>query len=72
MVETTKKRKKHDPWSLGFDQGFAAAIADVVRLYDQPTIALNVCRSNGYSAEDLLKIADVFDKPALRKMQEFG
>jgi len=38
-----------------FYQGFAVAIADLMRHYDQPTMALNIMKENGITFKQLKK-----------------
>ena len=57
---------------LNFEQGLAYAIAELIRLYDEPTMAIEILKNSGYSFKQL-KEANVakYDldiiKKALRK-----
>ncbi len=58
-----------DKEKIAFDQGFMAAVADIVRMHDQPTIAANVLIGSGLDEADCTHI-DEFDKIELRKLNE--
>jgi hypothetical protein len=38
---------------LNFEQGLAYAIAELIRLYDEPTMALSILRNSGISIDNL-------------------
>lgn len=38
-----------------FYQGFALALASLVRLFDYPTVAVDIMKSNGVDIDDLRK-----------------
>jgi hypothetical protein len=49
-------------------RGFGAAIADLIRDYDQPTMAVQIARSNGLSLTHFeIAGCDKFDLEPIRK-----
>jgi len=50
----------------GYVQGFAYACAQIIRLYDQPSMAINIMEESGIPLEDY-KAAAEYDLKVLRK-----
>jgi hypothetical protein len=50
-----------------FTSGFFIVIAELVRAYDQPSVAESIIRANGMTGEDLTHM-DEYDKVELRKL----
>ena len=38
-----------------FTKGFSCVIADLIRVYDQPTLAIGIMNANGVTVEDMRK-----------------
>ena len=52
-----------------FRRGFAAALACLIRDCDQPTMAFNIAKSNGYELRHFTQAkVDAFDLKPIRKM----
>lgn len=50
-----------------FMEGFAIALADLVRMYDQPTMAANVIAGHGFTLKDFRGI-DAYDMNVIRRL----
>lgn len=50
-----------------FMEGFAIALADLVRMHDQPTMAADVIAGHGFALEDF-KGCDPYDLNVIRKL----
>lgn len=51
-----------------FMSGFAIAVGTIVRLHDMPTMARDICTSNGFDVRDFRKAKiPAYDLEAIRK-----
>lgn len=60
---TSAPNQRPDP----FMEGFAIALADVVRLHDQPTVAADVIAGHGFTLKDF-RGCDPYDMKIIRKL----
>lgn len=51
-----------------FTRGFCAAVADLVRSHDEPTIALDLLTNNGITPKMVKKWIDEYDKREIYKL----
>ena len=61
---------KDDKYNKAFYRGYALAIASLIRLYDQPTVALGIMDCDGITIEDFEE-SDV-DELELKCIREVG
>ena len=53
---------------FNFEQGLAYAIAELIRLYDEPTMAISILENSGVDIEDLKKAGVVeYDLKTIKK-----
>ncbi len=63
IVRTDNGTRIADP----FMEGFAIALADLVRMYDQPSMAADVIAGHGFQLKDF-KSCDDYDLKVIRKL----